>query len=193
MKPRKLWLLVSYLILHTSYLTAQETYFHAGVGAASGNRFGMPITAGAAVAAGEIPLTILKTELFADIWRLNDNISTSALCDKCEFPGSWWGAYEGARIRIEGLIEDGAFPSTQGVGLALGQAIPHLKGGGYGGTDYYLSGMGFVRYDLNPGRAMGLFVELDVWLKLTNRETQSSPQEMITANLGIRLPGLVKR
>ncbi len=193
LKLKAVLVFFSYFIVHTSSF-AQETYFHAGVGAASGSNFGMPITAGAALQAGEIPLTILKTELMAGAWRISDNSSSIGFCDKCDFADAWWGFYQGARLRVEGLLpEAGTFPSTQGVGLAFGQSIPHLEDGGYGGTDYYLLGMGFIRYDLNPGKPAGLFVELDVWLKLTNRESQGSPAEMLTANLGVRLPGLGKR
>lgn len=192
MRSCDLKLIVCSLLFVVCPLAAQETYFHAGVGAASGSRFGMPITAGAAFEAGEVPLTILKVELFADAWRLNDNISTSALGIKGTISDSWWGFYEGARVRLEGLVSTGMFPSTQGFGLALAQAIPHVKDGGFGKTEHSLSGMGFVRYDLNPGQLAGLFVELDVWLKLTNRESQSSPPEMITALLGVRVPYLFK-
>lgn len=177
-----------------SSLSAQEASFHLGAGAASDSRFGMPLTLGGGFMAGEIPLTILKTELVAGAWYVSDHESQTVICDKCELSSSWLGFYEGMRIQFSGgQIGAGGLPTIQGAGLSFQQAFPSLESGGMGKTETHLSGMGFIRYDLNPGKPIGLFIEGEAVIKLTGRESQESPLEMVIGKLGIRWPTVVKR
>jgi hypothetical protein len=153
----------------------------------------MPFTLGAGFKAGTIPLTILQTELVAGAWYVSDHESQSVICDKCELSSSWLGFYEGARIHFSGgQIGAGGLPTIQGAGLSFQQAFPSLESGGMGKTETHLSGMGFIRYDLNPGKPIGLFVEGEAVIKLTGREAQESPLEMVLGKLGIRWPTIVK-
>lgn len=182
------------LLLLTTTVFAGEQSYHLGIGAASDGRFGLAFTGGAGLQAGEIPLTILKTELVGGVWYIKDNETGFTLCDDCEISTSWLGFYQGARLQLSGgQIGAAGLPTTQGVGLAVHETFPSLKDGGFGKTETYIAGMGFIRYDLNPGKPVGLFLEGEAVLKLTNRTGQDSPLEMVMGKLGLRLPTVFKR
>ena len=183
-----------------SDLSAKEYTLHAGLGAASGTRYGMPFTLGGSFQGGEIPLTVLKPEFEAGLWYMNDSEAQYTLCDEgpCrETTVSWWSFYQGVRLNIDAVASTTGLLTQQGLGLAVVEAIPYqlirdsktATHHRVGRTETSLMGHGFIRYDLNPGRPVGLYVEGDVWIKLTGRESQESASELLLGKLGVRFPG----
>jgi hypothetical protein len=195
---RILLLLIFVAPLSTSY--AKEYTLHAGAGAASGTRYGMPFTLGGSVTGGAIPQTILKPEFEAGLWYMNDSQSKTTIVGgdlNRESAVSWWTLYQGARINIDAVASMTGLMTQQGVGAAVVEAVPYQlirdskKTSHYrmGKTETSLMGHAYVRYDLNPGQPTGLFVEGDVWVKLTGRNSQESAAEIMLGKLGFRFPG----